>query len=73
MTSVRLFIINSACMIVLSACSSTSTYQQDNAGDPPMEKLSCAENSPGDSDPTDGGVGGTGKQLEDCDDAPKSE
>ena len=68
MTTMRACLICATMLAVLSACASSDTYR-----DPPAGKPHCAKPSQGGDEDTDGGVGGTGKTPEDCNEDVRSE
>ena len=68
MTTMRACLIWIAMLAALSACATSDTRR-----DPASDKPHCAKPSQGGDDETDGGVGGTGKTPEDCDEAVRSD
>ena len=68
MTTMRAWLICAAMLAVLSACATSDTYRGA-----PSDKPHCAKPSQGGDEDTDGGVGGTGKTAEDCDEDQRSD
>jgi len=68
MTTLRACVSCLAMLAVLSACATSETYR-----DPPTGKPHCAKPSQGGDEDTDGGVGGTGRTPEDCDEDLRSD
>ncbi len=65
-------VICAVLLIGLAACSSNTSRQDNSVGQSPGQ-LTCSKTSPGDNGETDGGVGGTGKQPDECIEERKSE